>query len=122
MRADYGKILQTELKKEGMPTVTDFANMLGMSVKTLYNVFNGSSELTFSQIVLASKFLNKDFIKIFAKMEGSVFAEPEGEYTAKKNTFSLTLNLRGTMTDVINIPDMISHIKDIATQQGFKLV
>lgn len=124
MREEYGKILQELMKREGSPTTKDFASILGISVKTLYNIFNGSSELTLSQIIKASDVLNIDLVKKFTELENTAnrFLEPTEEYRVKKNNFSLTINLSGSFDAVKNIPQLLSTIKDAASLEGFKLV
>jgi len=46
MKAHIGKILQEKLNEPGSPSRKDFAGLLGISDKTLYNLFNEASDLT----------------------------------------------------------------------------
>lgn len=62
-----GKILHELLSKKGAPTKKDFAGILGISTKTLYNVIDGSSQLTIEQISKASEVLKFDIISEYDK-------------------------------------------------------
>jgi plasmid maintenance system antidote protein VapI len=125
MREVIGKILQEELKKEGAPTAQDFAKMIGISSKTLYNIYNGSSELTLDQLIKASSILNTNLLQRVLLAEGAtdlLLNEPQAEYKRKKNSFSISINLTGPQESATNLPELINNIKDIAITQGFVLV
>lgn len=123
MRRIIGSILQQELKKEGAPTAQDFAKMIGISSKTLYNIYNGSSELTLDQLVKASGILNTNLIQRVLLAEGAAdLLLQEEDCKRKKNSFSISINLTGTQESLQNLPELINNIKDIATSQGFILI
>ena len=124
MRDEIGKILQEELQKEGKSSIKDFANLMGVSVKTLYNIFDGKSELKLDQIVTASKILNVDLLKKFAEVynhKPSRLEESESDFLSLKKPLTITINLKGSFDSANELPDLLRKIKEDALIKGFRL-
>lgn len=128
MKAQFGKILQEELQKEGRPSLQDFANMIGISYRTLFNIFSGKTEFTLIQAVKASKILNTDLIKRFIEESpGNIgtFMEPEASYSQRPSSqqaFTISFSIQGEIDKVDRFADFLKTIKKEATSLGLCLL
>lgn|GEM_PF-1874785 len=126
MKDVIGKILDELLKKEGAPTRDDFAGMLGISVKTLYNVTKGRSSLTFDQVIKASEILNFDIAEEYYKRTGKSekinrLAEGNGVYRKKSNQITVGISVSGSLTSFENFPALLNKIRNEAIELGFEI-
>ncbi|RQO65108.1 hypothetical protein DBR40_24875 [Pedobacter sp. KBW01] len=111
------KILQDELKKPGRPSLQDFAGSLNISYRTLYNVMQGKSTLTFEQVMKAGEILDIDIV---AKYNGNQNITYENTTNKIESDFmTITLNIKGPEQNVLNnISSLLKEIKEKATQFG----
>ncbi|WP_299585509.1 hypothetical protein [Mucilaginibacter sp.] len=116
--------MQEKLKEPGMPSAKDFAALMAMSVRTLYNVFNQSSDLTFPQVVKASEILKYDLIGHYLKADDKLWIlhETEGAYRKKKKTLTISLQLQVAFDDVAMLPDVLKDLNDVAQKRGFTIL
>jgi len=123
MKDVIGNILQTELKKEGMPTIKDFASMLGISSRSLYNVFNGSSDLTIGQLFKASDILKIDIIQRLAgfNLSGNVVSDPQENFHAKKKMLSVNIKITGSADSFKDFHQLLEIFIEQAATFGFRL-
>jgi predicted transcriptional regulator len=123
-----GNILQGLLSKEGAPSKKDFAGMLGISQKTLYNVLDGSSQLTLPQIVKAGRILKFDIAKEYETREfgneHSIFHESVETFKVKQNLVKMlfTLNIASTIAGYDNFPELLKRTKQAAEELGFIII
>ncbi len=122
MPQQLGKILQEELKKEGAPSLQDFASMIGVSYRTLFNVFKGDTELTFKQAIKASDILHIDLIKKYLHQEKRTFAVAEQYLPYNKTEITLTLHVSGLAENMaVAFPELLQIISKEAENRGLKL-
>ena len=124
MKDLIGKILEELLQKEGAPSKEDFSGMLGISVKTLYNVTKGKSYLDFDQVVTASKILNfnipDEYYRRVGKNEINFLSE-NSSLSVKQDDISVTLTLTASISSYINFPDFLNKVSREANELGFKI-
>lgn len=118
-----GKILQEKLNEEGRPSQKDFASLINVSSRTLYNVFNGISELTMPQVVKASEILKFDLIGEYLKVNDKLdlLEEPAGEYRANRKNVTVSLHFSGDMKALDGFPNLIKEVNSIALKHGFRV-
>lgn len=126
MKDTIGKILEELLQREGAPTKEDFSGMLGISVKTLYNITKGKSFMDFDQVVKASEILNfniaEEFYQRTGKMGKSNFlAESSSSYSSKAKQISVTVAISGTITAYENFPVLLTKFRSQARELGFEI-
>jgi plasmid maintenance system antidote protein VapI len=123
MKAHIGKILQEKLNEPGAPSRKDFAGLLGISEKTIYNLFNEESDLTLSQVVRASEILKYDLISEYLKAEDRLWLLNEPE-TAFKREKPITVEMKisaGYKTMGMHFADMLEAIKKEGDKYGFTI-
>ncbi|MDO8994739.1 MAG: helix-turn-helix transcriptional regulator [Daejeonella sp.] len=123
MKAQFGKFLQEELKEEGRPSLQDFASMLGISYRTLFNIFSGKTEFTLQQAIRASTILQTDLIGKFRKTygdEAGAFLEPYESYAESKPSKALTVsvNVRAGLENMDNLTEFLRRINKEAIALG----
>lgn len=120
-----GNILQELLQREGSPSVKDFAKMMGMSTRTVYNIYDGSSSMTFDQVVKASEILNYDMAAEYYERSGkgknSQFSEPQSGYKQAKNIISVTLTLSGAISAYDNFSQLLNKLRNEVKDFGFEI-
>lgn len=123
MLTHIGKILQEKVNETGQPSVKDFASLVGLSPRTLYNIFNGVSEMTLPQIIKASEILSVDLISEYLKANDKLNVLHEGavDYKAKKKLVTVSVHLCGDMDAMSNFPEMLNEINSMAARHGFKV-
>jgi plasmid maintenance system antidote protein VapI len=123
MQEHIGKILQDKLNEEGMPSVKDFATLVNITSRTLYNIFKGSSEMTLPQVIKASEILKFDLISQYLKVNDklNLLHDPPGEYRGKKKAVTVSVQLCGDMTSMDNFPSMIKEVNQIVLKHGFRV-
>jgi predicted transcriptional regulator len=129
MKNLLGKILQETLQKEGSASVKDFAMLMSMSPRTVYNIFDGSSSMTFEQVIKASEILGFDVAGEYYRRSGKpspsdVFSQRQPSYTARvntksNNTVSVSLSITGPIDSYDNFPKLLAYIKEKSTEFGF---
>ncbi|KQC02057.1 helix-turn-helix domain-containing protein [Pedobacter sp. Hv1] len=126
MKNVIGNILQELLSEKGSPTKKDFSEMLGISVKTLYNVVDGSSELTINQITKASDILNFDILNEYNKRIGKEYSSDSKMSVAKKiptnQQATLTFNFGILPEAYDNIAAFMIDINALALKHGIKVL
>jgi len=125
MKDLIGKILEELLQKEGAPSKEDFSGMLGISVKTLYNVTKSKSYLDFDQVVTASKILNFNIPEEYYRRVGKNEINFLSENTAPSvnhGEISVTLTLTASISSYINFPDLLVKVSKEANEVGFKII
>ncbi|WP_343524356.1 hypothetical protein [Pedobacter sp.] len=126
MKDTIGKIIKDLLNKEGAPTKEDFSQMMSISYKTLYNVMNGNSNLTFDQVVKASEILQFDIgAEYYSRTNRNPvkkYEEPESIYTGSRNQITVTLTLMGSASTYENFPQLLNKVRSEAKELGFNMV
>lgn len=126
MKNVIGNILQELLSEKGSPTKKDFSEILGMSVKTLYNVIDGSSELTINQITKASNILGFDILneyhKRLKKEDVANFTKSEPKKVAAEQQATLTFNFGILPGAYNNIAAFMRDINALAEKHGIKVL
>jgi plasmid maintenance system antidote protein VapI len=122
-----GKILQELLQKEGSPSVKDFAKMMGLSSRTAYNIFDGTSSMTFDQVIKASDLLNFNMVEEYNSRTGRTepsgnLAEPREQYRDKKNQITVTLTVTASLSAYESFPTFLSKVRSNAKDLGFELI
>ncbi len=120
-----GKILQEKMNEDGRPTMKDFASLCGISTRTLYNIMQGSSEMTLPQVVKASEILKFDLIGAYLRMNDkvNVLKEPEGGYETRANKqFTVSLHLTADMIDSAQLPMLLAEVSNIALKHKYRLM
>jgi hypothetical protein len=122
-----GKILQELLQKEGSPSVKDFAKMMGLSSRTAYNIFDGTSTMTFDQVIKASDILQFDMIGEFYSRTGrkdapGYLSEPGEQYQLKKSQITVTLTVAASYASYESFPTFLSKVRTSAKELGFELI
>ncbi|WP_295711269.1 hypothetical protein [Mucilaginibacter sp.] len=119
-----GKILQEKLKEPGMPSVKDFADMLGTTTRTLYNVFNKASELSIDQVIKASEILKFDILSAYlrSKDKSWILKEPEGSYKQDKRTITINLTIHAEESSLKELPNFYKDVDELASRIGLRLV
>ena len=125
MSEHIGKILQEKLKEPGMPTVKDFADMLPISTRTLYNVFKNESVFSLDQVIKASEILNFDLIEEYLKAKGNKWLLRDNDSTANyvrgKKQISINLEVRGELKEMSALPEFLSEVNILANRLGLEL-
>lgn len=126
MRQSIGNILQEELKKEGKPSLQDFASMIGISYRTLFNVFKGESELSFSQIVKSSEILDIDLISkiLYAEKKEHILETDavDKQKSRTTKTMSISFNVSGSVEHLTsNFPEFIEGLRVMAEKCGLRV-
>ena len=126
MILDFGKLLQEELNKEGAPSMQDFASMLAISYRTLYNVFNDKSQFTLQQTIRASEILKVDLIGKYLKSNGKFpdrFEDEESIYNSDKpQDITISLTVKAALTSMGKFPELLEVLQKEARSRGFLLI
>lgn len=126
MKNVIGNILQELLSEKGSPTKKDFSEMLGISVKTLYNVIDGSSELTINQITKASNILSYNILNEYhrrtLKEEGPATYQKENKKPPSHQQATLTFNFGIMPESYNNIAAFMRDINSLAEKHGIKVL
>lgn len=122
MKNIIGKILKELLNKEGAPTKEDFSQMMGMSYKTLYNVINGSSKLTFEQVIKASDILNFNLIEEYHNRAGiETNFNSNNSSSSGERKITINLSISGSIHSFENFSHFLQGIRKNASDFGFEI-
>jgi predicted transcriptional regulator len=128
MNNALGKILQEILQKEGSPSVKDFANMMGLSTRTVYNIFSGSTSMTLEQVVKAADILNADIIQEYYSRIGlekeGILSEPRQSYSSlKSDTMTVNIAIMGKSKSFVeHFGQLVTKLKDEVQSLGFTIL
>ncbi|MNL74961.1 hypothetical protein D3C87_2006810 [compost metagenome] len=96
-----------------------------MSYKTLYNVMNGASNLTFDQVVKASEILNFDIGDEFYKRTGKSGKIKElsdgSNYRKNADMITVGLTISGSLISFEKFPTLLNKIRGEALELGFEI-